>query len=124
MLPLLWKKALLLATAGLLGLYSLLTATTADSLHSLPALDHLSTLGKDKPRVAILEPTPYHSGESAHIRGFQCAGCRSRHRLPLCSCPVDDSAGHPVTLAFPPMSSRPPRSLTFLPAAQLSQLCL
>ncbi|EJT50361.1 hypothetical protein A1Q1_00382 [Trichosporon asahii var. asahii CBS 2479] len=62
MLLLLWKRALLLAAAGLLGLWSLFTATTSDSLHSLPALDRLSNLGKDKPRVAILEPTSYHSG--------------------------------------------------------------
>lgn len=66
MLLLLWKRALLLAAASLLGLWSLFTATTTESLHSLPALDQLSTLGKDKPRVAILEPTPYHSGEFAH----------------------------------------------------------
>lgn len=65
MLLLLWKRALLLAAAALLGLYSLFTATTADSLHSLHALPlDLSALGRDAPRVAILEPTSYHSGGS------------------------------------------------------------
>lgn len=72
MLLLLWKRALLLAAAGLLGLWSLFTATTSDSLHSLPALDRLSNLGKDKPRVAILEPTSYHSGESCSLLRDPC----------------------------------------------------
>lgn len=67
MLLLLWKRALLLAAAALIGLYSLFTATSTESLHSLPALDRLTTLGRLKPRVAILEPTSYHSGEYAAI---------------------------------------------------------
>lgn len=118
MLLLLWKRALLLAAAALLGLYSLLSAATADSLHSLPALDRLSTLGRARPRVAILEPTSYHSGGCSLLS----PGSPSH---PAAVPPVGQLPG--PTLGREPPSSLPPsggvhpRSHTSLPAPV--QLC-